>query len=214
MKYLLSAVFVISAMFANVSAQEEKSATTLKNEAVKALKVKDYAKALSTYEQVMEMTKDAPEGVVYYNAATSARSLNNFEKAITYYKQSETLNYRPDQSAFNVAYSLNKMDKSAEMADVLVAAIEKYSASKDLDKMKSMLVTYYLVEGSKPFNAAADLLKGAKPADQKELDELNTKVKVKFTEAKPWFEKAAQYAAADDERITKPIAEINSRLSE
>ena len=214
MKYLLSAVFVISAMFANVSAQEEKSATTLKNEAVEALKVKDYAKALSTYEQVMEMTKDAPEGVVYYNAATSARSLNNFEKAITYYKQSETLNYRPDQSAFNVAYSLNKMDKSAEMADVLVATIEKYSASKDLNKMKSMLMTYYLVESSKPFNAAADLLKGAKPADQKELDELNAKVKVKFTEAKPWFEKAAQYAAADDERITKPIAEINSRLSE
>jgi tetratricopeptide (TPR) repeat protein len=213
MKYLITLALATSFLFAN--AQEEKSAITLKNEAVEALKVKDYTKALGIYEQVMTMTKDAPEGVVYYNAATSARSLESYEKAIEYYKVSETLNYRPDQSAFYVGFILNKQNKDAEMETVMLAAIEKYATtSKILDKMQAMLINYYLVQGSKPFNEAADILKGAKPADQKELDELNVKVKVKFEEAKPWFDKAAKYTAADDERVTKPLTEIKTRLSE
>ncbi|PZX15347.1 tetratricopeptide repeat protein [Breznakibacter xylanolyticus] len=214
MKYLVTAALAVTVLFSTVNAQEEKSAITLKNEAVDALKVKDYKKALATYEQVMEITKDAPEGVVYYNAATCARTLENYDKAIEYYKQSESLSYRPDQSAFYVGYALNKLDKDAEMEVYMTSIMEKYAASTILDKMKALVITYYLKEGSKPYNEAADMLKAAKPADQKELDELNAKVKVKFAEAKPWFEKAAKYAAADDERIVKPMAEINSRLAE
>jgi hypothetical protein len=79
--------------------------------------------------------------------------------------------------------------------------------------MKTMLVNYYLVEGSKPYNAAGAILAQAKPTDQAELDKIVASANEKFTEAKPWFDKAAQYGDATDERITKPLAEINSRLN-
>lgn len=212
MKYLLTVTLVLMTSLTGIFAQE-KSAIDLKNEAVEALKVNDFKKSLELYEQAMTMmTEEEVDGAMVFNAAFCARKLENHEKAVKYYAWSEKLNYKADMSCYYVGDAYSKLGKEAEMEKVLLEGIEKYKTSKYLDHMKKMVVNYYLIEGSKPYNAAGTILAGAKPSDQKELDELVAKANEKFAEAKPWFEKALNLIP-NDERATKPLAEIEGRLN-
>jgi hypothetical protein len=212
MKYFLSTALLVSAFWIGANAQE-KSLTELKNEAVKAIQAKDFKTGLALYEQAMPLMTDAPDGVVYYNAAYCAKTINDDEKALKYYTESEKIRYKGSNSLLNVALLLEKLGRDEEMEQALISGVSKYPGTKDLEQMKSKLVTYYLIEGSKPYNAAGAILAQAKPTDQAELDKVVASANEKFAEAKPWFEKAALYAEPGDERITKPLAEINSRLN-
>lgn len=209
-RFIFSAILVASVMF---SAQaQEKSLVDLKNEAVKAIQAKNYKEGLALYEQAIPLMESAPEGLVYYNAAYCAKTINENEKAIKYYLESEKLKYKGSSSLLNVAVLLDETDRKAEMEKLLVEGVDKYPGTKDLEKMKTLLVNYYLIEGSKPFNEAGTILT-QKYADQAEYDKILANANEKFAEAKPWFDKAAKYGDPTDERIAKPLAEINSRLN-
>jgi hypothetical protein len=211
MKYLFSTA-VLMAAFAFGAFAQEKTLTELKNEAVAAITAKDFAGALALYEQAMPLMADSPDGVVYYNAAVCAKKIEQDEKALKYYSESQKINYKGSNSCLNVALLQEKLGQDEEMVKTLIDGVAKYPGTKDVEQMKTKLVNYYLIEGSKPYNAAADILK-QKYADQAELDKLVAAANVKYAEAKPFFEMAAQYGDPADERISKPLAEINSRLT-
>lgn len=207
-------LFVCSLMlfFAIAISAQEKSVTDLNNEAKVAIAAKDFQKALPLLEEAMQkQAGQEADAAMIFNAAHCARQLEQYEKAIKYYSEAEKLNYKADMACFYVASSYKKLDKDSEVEKTLVEGIQKYSDSKVLPNMKKMLVDYYLVEGSKSFNEANQILGSSTPANQEELDALVAKANVKFAEAKPWFEKALVYAP-DDERVIKPLTDIKQRL--
>ncbi len=212
MKNLLLISVVLLTSLVSIRAQD-KTAVDLKNEGTEALKANNFQLAMDLYEQALDkMAGEEPDGQMVFNAGYCARKLENNEKAVKFYQLSEQYNYRPDMSCFYVAYALDKLGRSEEMEKVLIAGMDKYKDSKYVTHMTKMLVDYYLVEGSKPFNEASKILASAATAAPEEYDAIRAKAREKFTEAKPWFDNAAKYAA-DDERVTKPLKEIETRLA-
>ncbi len=213
MKYLLTVSFVLFALAGSIFAQE-KSAADYKNEGNEALRNKDYQKALELYEQsVANWEEGEPlEDAMLYNMATSARRIENYDKAIKYYEMTKNQGFRPDISAYYIAYSLNKQGKGEEMESFLAEAIDEFESSKYLGHMKKMLVNYYLKKGSEPFNEASQILASAQNADPSQYDEINERANEAFAKAKPWFEKALKYDP-ENENANASLEEINSRLA-
>ncbi len=212
MKYLLTASFVFFALAGSILAQD-KSAAEYKNEGNEALRNKDYQKALELYEQaVANWDEGEPvEEAMVYNMATSARRIENYDKAIQYYQMAKNQGFREDISTYYIAYSLNKQDREDEMEEVLVEAIKEFESSKYVGHMKKMLVNYYLKKGSEPFNEASQILASAQNADPEQYDEINAKANEAFAKAKPWFEKVLKYDP-DNSSAKASLAEINSRI--
>lgn len=213
MKYLLTVSFVLFALAGSVFAQD-KSAADYKNEGNDALRNKDYQKALELYEESLANWEEGEpvEDAMVYNMATCARRIENYDKAIKYYKMSKEQGFRGDIASYYIAYSLNKQGKEEEMEQFLTDAIEEYSTSKYVGHMKKMLVTYYLKKGSEPYNEASQILASAQNADPSQYDEINAKANEAFKKAKPWFEKALKYDP-DNSNAKATIEEINNRLA-
>ncbi|WP_010662805.1 tetratricopeptide repeat protein [Marinilabilia salmonicolor] len=214
MKYLLTVSFVLFALAGSVFAQD-KTAADYKNEGNDALRNKDYQKALELYEQsVANWEEGEPlEDAMLYNMATSARRIENYEKAIKYYEMTKEQGFRPDISAYYIAFSYNKLDQEKEMESFLVDAVEEFSTSKYVGHMKKMLVTYYLKKGSEPYNEASQILASAQNADPSQYDEINARANEAFSNAKPWFEKVLKYDA-DNASAKASLQEINNRLAQ
>lgn len=211
MKYFLTVAFALMSMISVLG--QDKSGEDLMKEGDIAVQAKEYAKALPIYEQsIAKGGLGENEGKVNFNAAFCARKLKKYDKALKLYSKAEKLNYKGAMSSYYIAYSYNKLDQGAKVEETLIPAIEKYSKSKYINHMKKMLVNYYLVEGSVPFNAGNEILGSEQPQTQEELDALVAKANVKFEEAKVWFEKAAKYAPTN-EKVTGTLAEIEKHLS-
>jgi tetratricopeptide (TPR) repeat protein len=213
MKYLLTVSFVLFALGGSIFAQD-KSAADYKNEGNDALRNKDYQKALELYEQALDnWGEEAPvEDAMVYNMATCARRIESFDKAIKYYQMSKDQGFRDDIASYYIAFCLDKQGKDEEMEKFLVKNVEKYSSSKYVGHMKKMLVTYYLKQGSEPYNEASQILASAQNADPSQYDEINAKANDAFKQAKPWFEKALKYDP-DNANAKSSLEQINAHLT-
>lgn len=212
MKYLLTLSLVMLVTVGGMA--QDQSAAELKNAGNAALKEKNYQVALDNYEKAIAAWEEGVdmEAAMVYNTATCARKLKDFDKSEKYYAQAKELNYKADICTYYMAYSLKNADKEAEMEKVLLAGIEEHASSKYVKNMKKMLVTYYLKEGSEPFNEAGKILATAATAEHTQYDAITAKANAKFEEAKPFFEKAVEVDPAN-ESAKKTLAEINDRLS-
>jgi tetratricopeptide (TPR) repeat protein len=216
MKYLLTlslALFVMAGVMA-----QEKTAAEYKNDGNAALKSKDYKTALENYEKAIALWGDSEEldKPTVYNAATCARKLKDYDKALKYYNQSKELGYKADLSTYYIASSLKNQGKEKEMEQVLLNALKEFPNSKYLGHMKKMLVTYYLKEGSVPFNAAAKIWDSYNSMSEtqrtKELyDKTAVKANAKYEEAKPFFEKVLEIDP-NNANAKKALTEINNSL--
>ncbi|MGQ1890559.1 tetratricopeptide repeat protein [Thermophagus sp. OGC60D27] len=213
MKYFLS-VSVVLFLFAGSLFSQEKTAAEFKNEGNDALRNKDYKTALELYEKSLKNwgSEEPVDDAMIYNMATSARRIENYDKAIKYYKMCEEKGFRGDIASYYIAFSLKKQNKEEEMEKELLTAIEKYKTSKYLGHMKKMLVTYYLKKGAEPFNEASQILASAQNADPSQYDEINNRANEAFAKAKPWFEKALNYDP-NNASAKKSLDEINNRLN-
>ena len=216
MKYLLTLSFVLF-MFAGAIAQD-KTAAEYKNEGNAALKAKNYKLALENYEKAVTNWEDGVEmdSKMVYNAATCARKIKDYDKAIKFYTQSKELNYRADIATYYIALSLKNQGKEEEMEKVLKSAITEFANSKYVGHMKKMLVTYYLKEGSVPYNAATKIWAtynnlGESQRTQELYDKTAVKANVKYEEAKPWFAKVLEIDP-NNANAKKVLAEINDNL--
>jgi tetratricopeptide (TPR) repeat protein len=216
MKYLLTLSFVLF-MIAGAIAQD-KTAAEYKNEGNAALKAKNYKLALENYEKAIANWEDGVDmdAKMIYNAATCARKIKDYDKAIKYYTQSKDLNYRADIATYYIALSLKNQGKEEEMEKVLKQAIKDFADSKYVGHMKKMLVTYYLKEGMVPYNAAAQIWTtynslSADKRTQELYDKTAAKANVKYEEAKPWFDKVLAIDP-NNANAKKALAEINDNL--
>jgi tetratricopeptide (TPR) repeat protein len=214
MKFFAVASFLMFAVLGNVVAQEEKGHLELKNEGNEALRGNDFKKALQSFEASIakwpaEETLDA--GMVF-NAATCARREKDNEKALQYYTKSQELAYKADMSAYYRASALKELGREPEMLELLLKSIQEFSTSSTVGHMKKMLVTYYLKEGSESYNRASQTLATATNADPSQYAEITAKANEAFLEAKPWFEKALELDAANENALAA-LKTINEQLA-
>lgn len=202
--------------FALVSfAQDGTSYIELKNSGNEALKAKDYAKALELYEDSYNQWPEDVEvdKAMIFNMATTARRVDNNEKAYKYYSESKELKYKGDYSAFYMASALENMEKEDEMVEVLTVAMEEFPTSGVIGHIKKKLTTYYLKRGAEHYNTANQIIGTAANADPSQYDEITLKANEAFTEAKPWFEKVLEIDAAN-KNAEVCLREINTRLAD
>jgi len=216
MKYLLTLSFAIF-MFVGAIAQD-KTGVEYKNEGNAALKAKNYKLALENYEKAITNWEEGAEmdAKMVYNAATCARKIKDYDKAIKFYSQSKDLKYRADIATYYIALSLKNQGKEEEMEKVLTNAITEFSSSKYVGHMKKMLITYYLKEGSVPFNAATKIWETYNTSSESQrtqelYDKTAVKANVKYEEAKPWFAKVLEIDP-NNANAKKALAEINDNL--
>lgn len=214
LKYFAATGFLFLALVGNIFAQEEKSYIEFKNEGNEALRGNDFKKALELYEAAMAVWPEdvEMEAVVVFNAATCARRLNNDEKALLLYTKSQEMNYRSDLSAFYRATALKELGREEEMEALLLKSIEEFNTSNVNGHMKKMLVTYYLKLGAEPYNRASQVLASAANADPAQYSEISAKANESFAEAKPWFEKALELDAANENALAA-LKAINQNLA-
>lgn len=204
MKILALMGVLMFAISGNNFAQEENSHIKLKNEGNEALRNKDFKKALESYESsIAAWPKEVSlDSVMVYNAATCARREKANEKALSLYAQAQEMGYKPDMSAYYRASTLKDLDREAEMEELLIKSIDEYKTSSVIGHMKKMLVTYYLKQGSEPYNKASQILASASNADPSQYAEITAKANEAFAEAKPWFEKVIALDAANENAIS------------
>jgi len=212
MKYLLTVSFVLFAFAAGLAAQD-KTAADYKNEGNDALRNKDYATALELYEKAIENWEEGePEDAMVYNAATCARRIENFDKAIKYYNMAKDRGFRDDIATYYIAYLMGKQGKAEEMEEFLKGAVEEYQNSKYIGHMKKLLVNYYLKKASDPYNEASQILASAQNADPSQYDEITANANEEFRKAQKWFEKALEIDP-DNEDAKSSLKEIEERLA-
>ncbi len=121
----------------------------LTNQAVNAFQVDDYNKALSSFEQIMEINEmpivkaDNPEAVdtvIIFNAALAAYNAEDYNKAITYYKESAKYGYNGAKtySLIAAAYQMQKDTTAALQA--LQEGYQKYPDDNAI--LESMIQIY------------------------------------------------------------------------
>jgi len=215
MKYFVVFFLLIITYVGTCFAQEENEHLKLKNEGNEALRSQDYKKALESYESAIAIwpADEAQDAAMIYNSAECARRINDNEKALIFYTQSQELNYRPDRAAFYIASALKSLNREDEMEQILIKSIDSYTTSNILGQMTKMLVTYYLKQGAEHYNRASQILASAANANPSQYDEITQRANEAFAEAKPWFQKALEYDA-ENESASSSIKEINNRLSD
>jgi tetratricopeptide (TPR) repeat protein len=214
MKFLTMMSFLLVMALSSGFAQEGKSSVEFKNEGNEALRGNNFKQALELFESAIAVwpAEEEMDAVMIFNAATCARREKDSEKALKYYAKSQELGYKSDMSAYYRASSLKDLDREVEMEELLLKSIQEFSTSNTVGHMKKMLVTYYLKQGSEPYNRASETLKSAANADPSQYAEITSKANEAFVEAKPWFEKALELDAANENALAA-LKAINEKLA-
>ncbi len=121
----------------------------LTNQAVNAFQVEDYNKALSSFEQIIEINNmsivksDNPEAVdtvIIFNAALAAYNAENYKKAIDYYKESAKYGYNGAKTYSLIGASYQMMNDTTSALDALKEGYAKYPEDNAL--LESMIQIY------------------------------------------------------------------------
>ena len=121
----------------------------LTQQAIDAFKVENYKKALSSFEQILDiqnmniMKADDPNAidtVIVFNAGLAAFNAGNFDKAIKYYKESVDLGYNgaPGYTYLSSAYMAKKDTIGA--LNILKEGFEKYPGDQTV--LEGMIQVY------------------------------------------------------------------------
>ena len=121
----------------------------LTNQAVSAFQVEDYNKALSSFEQIMEINNmpvvksDNPEAidtVIIFNAALAAYNAEKYETAIKYYKESAKYGYNGAKTYSLIGASYQMMKDTTAALESLKEGYQKYPDDNPL--LESMIQIY------------------------------------------------------------------------
>lgn len=205
-KILLMAAFMPFAAMA-----QEKTADEFKNEGNEFVRNKNYKAALASFEQAIELWGDSVDQATVYNAADCARRTKQFDTAIKYYQKSVELNYKADFSTYYIADILGDQGKDEEMEAVLVDGFAKYKTGKAAGVIKKSLARYYVKKGAAIYNEGNNILGTSATAKPEEYASITAKAKEKFTEAKPWIEKALEVDATNA-NAQKVMEGLNEQL--
>ncbi len=188
--------FIIAALALSLcaNAQDQKTANQYENEGNEFVQAKKFQQALESYEQAYAIKGDSLNPKTIFNAGLCAQKTKNLDKAITYFAKTETLGYKPDESAYRIAQSLRAQSKTDEYVSQLQTSLEKYTSGKFNTLMKKDLAKYYRDQSLSLFNEGADVTKkfAANASNESKLNELKEEAKAKFNEALPLAEKALE----------------------
>jgi len=194
-------IFVLCMGFGTLSAQEGVELRKAGNE---ALKVKDFAKALQSYEKAMAVWgTEAPDNTMIYNSAVCAIQVKEYEKAVKYFDQLIVANYKPDDCTYNKGMVRKLQKNNDEYLKVMNEGLTKFPENP---KFKTDLAKFYVSQGSVQYNkgaalqkSAADKLNSKKYKDSKDPAYLADmeKVKKEFSDAIPLLDKALELNPAD-----------------
>ena len=121
----------------------------LTNQAVAAFQVEDYNKALTSFEQILEINEmsiikmdspDAVDTVIIFNAGLAAYNAENYEKAIGYYRESAKYGYNGARTYSLIAASYQLMNDTIQALDALREGYQKYPDDNAL--LESMIQIY------------------------------------------------------------------------
>ncbi len=152
MKKILVFVFV-SCFTLGVFAQ---SAGELKNAGNEALKAKNYAEALTKYEEYFKVMEGKDVKTVF-NAAYCARKIKNYDKAVKLFDQSIKNRYKVASSYSYKADAYKKLKKTPEMIATLEEGLKAVPSNPNLEKTYSI---HFLKEGQK-YQKTGNVVKAA-----------------------------------------------------
>ena len=121
----------------------------LTNQAVNAFQVEDYNKALTSFEQIMEINNmpvvksdnpDAVDTVIIFNAALAAYNAENYKKAIDYYKESAKYGYNGAKTYSLIGASYQMLKDTTSALEALKEGYAKYP--EDNAVLESMIQIY------------------------------------------------------------------------
>jgi tetratricopeptide (TPR) repeat protein len=107
----------------------------LTNQAVEAFNNNDYNKALTSFEQILDIqtidiikvdNPDAVDTVIIYNAGLAASNAENYEKAIKYYKEAAKHGYSGAKTYSLIASSYQMNKDTLGAIEALQEGFEKY----------------------------------------------------------------------------------------
>jgi len=121
----------------------------LTNQAVAAFQVEDYNKALTSFEQILEINqmpvvkKDNPNAidtVIIFNSGLAAYNAEKYEKAIEYYRESAKYGYNGARTYSLIGASYQMMNDTVKALEALREGYNKYPDDNAL--LESMIQIY------------------------------------------------------------------------
>ena len=125
----------------------------LTNQAVKAFQDENYSKALSSFEQILEIQEieivkaDNPEAVdtvILFNSGLAAQNAENYEKAIKYYSEAAKHGYNGARTYSLIANSYQFNNDTVGALETLKEGFEKYP--EDNGVLTSLIQIYLDLE--------------------------------------------------------------------
>lgn len=121
----------------------------LTNQAVQAFQVEDYNKALSSFEQILEINNmpivkmdnpNAVDTVIIFNSGLAAYNAEKYETAIKYYKESAKYGYNGARTYSLIGASYQMMNDTLKALDALKEGYAKYPDDNAI--LESMIQIY------------------------------------------------------------------------
>ena len=121
----------------------------LTNQAVNAFQVENYNKALSSFEQIIEINNmpivksdnpDAVDTVIIFNAGLAAYNGENYKKAIEYYRESAKYGYNGARTYSLISASYQMMKDTTSALEALKEGYAKYPDDNAI--LESMIQIY------------------------------------------------------------------------
>jgi tetratricopeptide (TPR) repeat protein len=110
----------------------------LQNQAVAGFNAENYEKALTSFEQVLEIEKNpvyeanTVDTVIIFNAALAAFNAKNYDKAIEYYKESAKYKYNGSKTIDLIAKSYLAKNDTASAVSTLKDGLAEYKNDSNL----------------------------------------------------------------------------------
>ncbi len=121
----------------------------LQNQAVQAFNDEDYPKALKSFEQVLEINSlpvvkaDNPQAVdtvIIFNTGLAAYNAQNYDKAISYYKEAAKYGYNEARTYSLIASSFEQKNDTIGALEILKEGFGKYPEDNGI--LTSMIQIY------------------------------------------------------------------------
>ena len=194
-------VIVMCLSFLAINAQVvEKSFADLKNEGNKAVTAKDYKTALNLYEQALVKLGNEPiaDTSMIYNMGILAYNLKEYDKALKYFDQSISMNYKKVNSLVYKADSYKALKNDAENVKALEEAL---AIAPDDAKVKGKLATHYTKSATSIYSKGSaiitkannDITAGKLKTTDPAYIASEKKAKDEYSKALPLIEKALSY---------------------